>query len=798
VIQDFRHACRTLAKSPGFSAASILTLALGIGANTAIFSTLNAMLLRPLPVRDAHDLVTVSSQDNRTVWPQRVWEEIRERQVLDDAFAWFWTRFDIAGRGERQFVDGIAISAHAFDTLGVEPAFGRLLTPADTGQADADPVVVISHSFWQRRFAGSADVLGRTITLDRRLYTIVGVTPRGFIGLNIGLPFDVAIALPREPPPRPEVAFSGPYVYVMGRLKRGQNVTAATAALRATQQTIRDNSSLFDVRPAAGGISFLQRRYERPFKALLWIVTFVLLIACGNIAMLMLARTIRQRHELAVRVALGASRGRLLRRSMAESAVLSAIGAACGLVLVPWCMDFVTASLSTQAYTVFLSSTPDWRVFAFAAAASVITTVLFGTLPALRATRVDAMDALKQRRATRGGAFGAGSAVMVVQIAVSMVLVVTAGLLLRTYMAIAAIDVGFEADRVLVAGVDIGRSGVTPQARLNLYERVAAAAEEITGVESAALSLEMPGGNMTRTPWIDLQDGTSLPQGPNGVYEHRVSARWFEALGTRIVAGRGFEEYDRAGAPTVAVINETFARRFLKGSPLGQTIYERNQPDGPRQPMEIVGVVEDAMYRLLKESPPPTVYKAMAQMEGVLRTSVNLSIRHQEPNTAALSRRLADAIGRVDPEVSVIFRTLSDQVDAQYAQERLVAAVAGFFGALALLLAGVGLYGVTAYIVSGRSFEVGIRIALGAAPMSVVRLLFARVTVLVFVGIAIGVVGSAWAGRLIESMLYGVEPHDGMTFWVAAATVIATTVLAAALPARRAASVAPASILRSE
>lgn len=387
---------------------------------------------------------------------------------------------------------------------------------------------------------------------------------------------------------------------------------------------------------------------------------------------------------------------------------------------------------------------------------------------------------------------------MVVQIAVSMVLVVTAGLLLRTFMAIAAIDVGFEADRVLVAGVDIGRSGVTPQARLNLYERVAAAAEEITGVESAALSLEMPGGNMTRTPWIDLQDGTSLPQGPNGVYEHRVSARWFETLGTRRVAGRGFEEYDRAGAPTVAVINETFARRFLKGSPLGQTIYERNQPDGPRQPMEIVGVVEDAMYRLLKESPPPTVYKTMAQMEGVLRASVNLSIRHQERNTAALSRRLADAIGRVDPEVSVIFRTLSDQVDAQYAQERLVAAVAGLFGALALLLAAVGLYGVTAYIVSGRSFEVGIRIALGAAPMSVVRLLFTRVTVLVFVGIAIGVVGSAWAGRLIESMLYGVEPRDAMTFGIAAATVIATTVLAAALPALRAASVAPASILRSE
>ena len=811
-MTDLRHALRGLANSPGFATASIVTLALGIGANTAIFSLLNAMLLRPLPVHDAHELVTVIAQDNKTVWPQRVWEAIRNRQIVDGGFAWVWSRFDIAGRGERQFVDGIAITANGFDTLGMEPALGRLLSPRDESQGETEAVAVISYAFWQQRFGGTPDVLGRAITLDRRPYTIIGVTPRGFIGLNIGLPFDVAIALPKEPPPKPGIAMSGPYVYVMGRLKPGQDAVAATAALRAAQQTIRDNtnpydvepyrgeylSSPFEVRQAAGGISVLQRRYERPFKTLLIIVMVVLLIACGNIAMLMLARTIRQRHELAVRVALGASRARVLRRSMIESIVLSAIGAAGGFILVPWCTDLVTTSLSTQAYNVFLNASPDWRVFAFTAATCMVAAVLFGTLPAIHATRTDPMDALKQRRAARDGAFGAGGAIMASQVAISVVLVVTAGLFLRTFLAFATKDVGLEAENVLVVNVDAGQSQATPQARASLYERVLAAAGEVHGVESAAMSLEMPGGNMTRTPWIDLRDGTALRQGPGGVYEHRITARWFETLGTRIVAGRGVEDQDRAGAPPVAIVNETFARRFLEGTPLGQIIYERNQPDGPRQPLQIVGVVEDAMYRLVKEAPPPTVYRAMAQLDGPLRASVNLSVRHRGGSTGPLSRDLADAIGRVDRDISLTFRTLSDQINAQYAQERLIAAVASFFGALALLLAAVGLYGVTAYVVSGRAFEVGIRLALGATPMSVVTLLFSRVTALIGAGIAVGVLAAMWVGRLTESMLYGVTPGDPVTLAVAAATVVVTTGVAAALPASRAARVDPVSVLKAE
>lgn len=810
-IHDFRQAVRSLMKSPGFSLTVIVTLALGIGANTAIFSLLNAMLLRPLGVRDPGSLVVVRSVDRQTSWPQSVWEEIRDREILDGGFAWFWNRFDEAGRGERQLVDGIAIGANAFDTLGLKPEIGRLLTSSDDKPGAPDGLVaVISYRFWQRRFGGSPSVLGRVMTLDHQSYTLVGVTPREFVGLDIGLPFDVAIPLHRQ---QASGRAFRPYVAVMGRLRPGQTANALIGALQAAQAGIRDATNPYKVEPyraeylaspftvqgAAGGESFLQRRYERPFKTLFVVVGFVLLIACGNIAMLTLARATRLKPEMAVRVALGASWARIIRQSVMESLVLSSAGALGGLMLVPSCIILVTSSLSTQSYTVFLQPAPDWRVFAFAAAAAVTTAIVFGGWPAMHATRVDPIDALRQRRAVRGETLGAASGILLLQVAVSLVLVVTAGLFVRTFVAIAGIEVGFEPDRVLVVNVDAERSGVEPAQRGLLYQRVLDAVSGSIGIESAGLSLEMPGGNATRTPWIDLEDGTALPQGPGGVYEHRVSSGWFRTLGTRIVAGRGFDGRDRIGAPTTALVNETFVRLFLRDSvALGQTIFESNEPDGPRQPLLIVGVVEDAMYRSLKETPPPTVYRTISQMTGPLRDSVALSVRHAGQTPGALSRALAETIVGVDPNLSISFRTLSDQVAAQYSQERLVAAVAGFFGALALLLAAVGLYGVTAYTVSGRRFELGIRMALGAAPSCVVRLLLGRVTRLVVGGILLGFLVSLWAGRVVESMLYGVQPQDPMTFWLAGMAVITTTALATAWPARRAARVNPAILLRTE
>jgi putative ABC transport system permease protein len=368
---DLRTAFRALRATPMVTAAAVGSLALGIGANTALFSLLNAILLRPLAVRDTQQLVMVTSADEgASMWPLAVWAEVRDRHLLEGGFAWFWKRFDTAHGGERQFADGIAASGGLFESLGVRPALGRLLTAADDqpGGGPDGPVAVVSHRFWQRRFDGAQDVLGRPIFIDGRAFTIVGVTPPEFLGLDVGLPFDVAIPLGIETQVRSASQLDDPWVSIMGRLRRGQTAAAVTAALRAAQPAIREATNPhtvapyrdeylrdpFSVRAAPGGASFLRRRYEQPFKTLLWIVGLVLLIACGNIATVLVARTLGRRHELGVRAALGASRVRLARQLLTESLLLAAAGVAAGVLFARWCTPLVAGRLSTQAFTVSL------------------------------------------------------------------------------------------------------------------------------------------------------------------------------------------------------------------------------------------------------------------------------------------------------------------------------------------------------------------------------------------------------------------------------------------------------------
>lgn len=810
-MQELRDAYRSLRSTPLVTAVAVLSLALGIGASSAIFSLLNAILLRPLSVRDSHQLVMVTSADNRrSAWPQPVWTEIRDRQLLDGAFAWFWNRFDTAQGGERQFVDGMAASGRMFESLGLRPIIGRLLTPGDdeVSGGSGESVAVITYRFWQRRFGGAADVLGRSIRIEGRPFRVIGVTPPEFVGLYIGLPVDLVIPLGR-----PATTPGGPSVIIMGRLKPGQNADAATSALRTAQPQIRDATNPYTVAPyrdeylrtpftaraARGGVSFLQRRYEHPFKTLFAIVGLVLLIACGNIAMLLLARAMGRRHEMTVRASLGASRVRLARHVAAESLLLAAAGVSFGMLVAQWCTYLVVSQLSTEAYTVFLDLRPDWRVLTFTTALGLATALLFGAAPALHAMRADPMDALKQRSDLGGRRFGFGSAIVVMQVALSLMLAVGTGLFLRTILALAAIDVGFEPDRVLVVTVDAGRSAATTEQRGALYDRVNRAVTATDGVTSAGLSVAMPGGNSAWNPWIELPDGTALPQGPNGVYANRITAGWFRTLGTTVLAGREFDAGDRTGAPGVVVVNEAFVREFLKDKqPLGRTMFQRTDAEGPRQPLEIVGIVQNAMYRFLKESPPPTIYTPVAQMADPLPATVSLSVRSREGPTATLPRNVAQAIGRVDRDISLTFRTLSDQVNAQYAQERLVAGVATFFGALALLIAALGLYGVTAYAVTRRRFEIGVRMALGATAASIMRLVVARVWMLVGGGMALGLVGSLWTAPLIRSMLYGVEPLDTVTFGAAFVVLFAVAALAGLLPARRATRVDPLRTLRAE
>jgi putative ABC transport system permease protein len=513
--------------------------------------------------------------------------------------------------------------------------------------------------------------------------------------------------------------------------------------------------------------------------------------------MLLVARTVNRHRELGIRAALGASRIRLARQLAVESLVLSLSASCLGLLLARWCATFVTASLSTQAYSVVLDLTLDWRVVGFTACVGVVVALLFGIASGLVATQTDPLNLIRPRQVPGTGTFGFGNATVLVQVALSVMLLAGMGLFVRTFFALSQASLGFESERVLVVTVERSDTSVDVEPDSELHQRVLESVTRLPAVESAAYSLTMPGGTAALTPWIELADGTALPQGPSGVYANRVGPEWFRTLGTRVLAGRSIEVTDNAGSTPVAVVNEAFVRQFLDTeTAIGTRLLERSSPDAPRRQLQIVGVVEDAMYRFVRESPPPTVYMAVAQAVDDPPRTLSLSVRARGPRPGILSRDVATAISDVDRSLSLTFRTLSDQVSAQFARERLVATVASFFGVLALVLAAVGLYGLTAFMTAQRRFELGVRLALGASPRSVVRHLLRRLATPVVAGLGLGILGILWAGPLVRSLLFGVEPTDGATVATSSIVLLVVAAVAIWLPARRAARVDLARLLR--
>ncbi len=822
-MSEVRHALRSLRATPIVSAVAILSLALGIGANAAIFSLLNSLILRALPVREPQRLVILEDGS----WTNPIWEQIRARQdqLFDGAFAWSGTRFDLASGGETDYATGLWASGRLFDVLGVPAILGRTFTTADDarGGGPDGPVAVIGYGFWQRHFGGAADVVGRSLTLDRVPFTVIGVTGPGFFGPDVGRAFDVAIPIGVEPLLRPDRSAldqrSWWWLNVMARLKPGQTATQATAALRGVQPQIRE-ATLPDrwrpedlgaylkegltLEPAASGASFLRRRYQQPLLAIMIVVALVLLIACANIANLLLARATARRHELSVRLALGASRWRLARQLLTESLLLAGIGAAVGLAFAKWGSALLVRQLSTASSPVFLDLSLDWRVLGFTAAVAAGTAILFGTVPALRAARVEPNEALKdQGRGVAGERrLGLGHSLVVGQVALSLVLVVAAGLFMRTFSALASLDLGFDPSRVLVVNVNAQRSGSPMDRRLDLFARVREAAA-VPGVAHAAVSLVTPVSGTTWNNRIDVQDGPPLPEKERIAHINYVTPDWFATYGTRILAGRDVAAIDRAGSPPVAIVNEAFARKFLNGrNPLGRMVRQESRPGRKNPFMEIVGLVRDAVYLSLRDPVPPTMYLPLDQFDmadgGPGGSFASLSVRAAAGSPAQLARPVVDAVLHVDPQLSLTVRALADQVDASLTQERLVAMLSGFFGALALLLAGIGLYGVTSYAVSRRRTEIGIRMALGANPGGVTRMVLGRVAVLVGAGVAIGGLASVWASRFASSLLFGLQPRDPITLAVSAAVLLGVGALAGWLPARRASRIDPARVLRDE
>ncbi|MCA1651821.1 MAG: ABC transporter permease [Acidobacteria bacterium] len=696
---------------------------------------------------------------------------------------------------------------------------GRTFTEADDrrGGGPDGPVAVISYGFWQRRFGGAADVIGRSLTVERVPFTIVGVTPPEFFGVDVGRTFDVAIPLGTEPLIRGKESSldrrSNWWLNVMVRLKQDQSLTAAETTLRGVQPQIREATIPPDYRPqdkeqylkealslvpAANGGSGLRQRYRMPLTTIMVVVSLVLLIACANIANLLLARATARRHELSVRVALGASRLRIARQLLAESLLLAGAGAAVGLVFALWGSRLLVRQLSTTTNNVFLDLSLDWRVLAFTAAVAITTAVLFGVAPALRGTRVQPNDALKaQGRGVVGdGRLGLGNMLVVLQVALSLILLVAAGLFMRTFSSLANLDLGFESHPVLVASINAQRAQLEPAQRPELFRRVLEAASAVRGVSSAALSAVTPVSGSTWNNRIELPDGPELPERERITFINLLSSRWFATYGTPLIAGRDFAETDTAAAPPVAIVNETFAKKFANGrSPLGMRVRQPGFGPRPTIDRQVVGYVKDAVYRSLREPVPPTMYLPYAQQPDP-PSFMSVSVRAAGGSPALLTRSLASSISGVNRDIAITFRPLADQVAASLTQERTVAILSLFFGGLALLLAALGLYGVTSYAVSRRRTEIGIRMALGAAPAGVIRMVLTRVAILVGIGVIIGSGISLWAARFVSTLLYGLEPNDPLTIAAASAVLGTIGALAGWLPARRAARIDPARVLR--
>ena len=822
-MHDLRDAFRSLRSTPVVSAVAILSLALGIGANTAIFSIVDGLMLRALPVREPHRLVLVNAAGGGgRSWTNPIWEAIRERQqAFAGAFAWSTTRFNLAQGGQTEFVDGVWASGSFFDVLGAHAILGRTFSAVDDrrGGGPDGPVAVISYNFWQRRFGGAADVIGRTLSVERVPFTIVGVTAPEFFGVEVGRKFDVAIPLGTEPLIRGRESAldrrSSWWLNVILRLAPGQDLSAANAALKAIHPQVREATippdyreqdkatylkEGFEAAAAANGTSTLRRRYQQPLTAIMVVVALVLLIACANIANLLMARGNARRHELSVRVALGASRWRIARQLFAESLLLAAAGAAIGVLVAVWGSRLLVNQLSTTTNTVFLGIGVDWRMLLFTAAVAIATAVLFGVAPALGATRVQPHEAIKEQGRGRIGEhrFGLGNVLVVAQVALSLMLIVGAGLFTRTFSSLANLNLGFDSAPVLVAGVNAQRLQLEPAQRPELFERLRAAAAAVPGVASAAGSAVTPVSGSTWSFGLEMVDGTPIPEidDRRGVFVNLITADWFRTYGTPILGGRDFASSDTASSPKVIIVNEAFARKFTNGrNPLGIRIREMTFPGRPAVEREVVGYVKDAVYRSLREPIPPTMYLPMSQHREP-PAGISLSLKSAGGPPALLTRSVAAALGGVSPDLAITFRPLADQVDASLVQERVVAAISGFFGVLALLLAGLGLYGVTSYAVSRRRTEIGVRMALGAPPGRVIRMVLARVGMLVTAGVVAGLAASLWLSRFVATLLYGLEPRDPSTLATAAFVLVSIGGLAGWIPARRASRIDPARVLR--
>ncbi len=831
LAQDVRYGARQLRRTPGFTAVAVLTLALGIGANTAIFQLLDAVRLRMLPVERPQELAEIKLTNAHgrmgsffnwhPMLTNAIWERIRDNhQPFSGVFAWAPDSFNLAPRGEVHLVRGVWVSGNFFSVLGVRPVLGRVFTTADDVRGCSDSGAVVSYAFWQRELGGEASAIGGKLTIDYHPIEVLGATPASFAGLDVGHSFDVALPICSQPILGGEDNYLDTrydwWLTVMGRLKPGWTLEKATAYLgsispgifEATLPPGYDADHIKKYRafklaayPAGNGVSSLRESASGPLVLLLAITGLVLLIACANLANLMLARASTRERELAVRLALGASRRRLIRQLLAESLLLALAGGGAGLLLAGTLAKFLVSFLSTRGHQVFLNLNPDWPIFAFVAMVAMLATVLFGLIPALRVTRLasgEAMKAVGRGLTADRQRLRLRRVLVISQVAISLVLLVGAILFTRSLSNLLTVDPGFQRTGILITNLDFTQLHLGTRHtgfKHDLLERI----RSTPGVDSAAEAAIVPtsGSSINREVWV----GGSDPSRAKSPWFNFVSPEFFKTMGTPLLAGRDFNELDTPTSPKVAIVNEAFARQFANGTnPVGKRIWQKAVLGKSQAEYEIVGLVKNTKYQDLREDYPPLVYVPMAQLDdcrGDCLDTDTILIRSSVPPTE-LTPRVKQTVAQLSPDISIEFNTLKNMIDDELLQERLMATLSGFFGFLAALLATLGLYGVMSYAVIRRTNEIGIRMALGAGRREIVGMIMRESTLLLAAGLCAGVPLSVASSRAARSMLFGLKSYDPLTLVIAAMSLAVVAVAASFVPARRASKVDPMVALRYE
>jgi predicted permease len=830
IASDLWYGLRQLRQRPGFTITAVLSLALGIGANTAIFQLVDAIRLKTLPVREPQELASIhfakgsdrsgnfSTRSAEFTYAQ--WDEIRrQQQAFSGLAAWSATRFNLAPGGEARYAEGLYVSGDFFRVLGVSALLGRTFTAADDTAACGNPGAVASYSFWQRELGGDSNALGRQVWLDGHMLPVVGVTPAEFFGVEVGHRYDVAI------PMCADRAFSDDgkgripvrtdwWISILGRLKPGWTLERADSHIRALSPGIMLASLPPAYRPdtakgylkdklqaTAGGtgVSGLRRQYEQPLWLLMATTGLVLLIACANLANLLLARASVREREIAVRLAMGASRFRLVRQLLAESLLLALFGAGLGVAMAQALSRGLVSFISTAGEPVIVGLAFDWRTLGFTAALAILTCILFGLAPALGATRQSPAAAMRAggRGMTAGRQrFGLRRALVSTQVALSLVLLVGALLFVRSLKGLMNIDAGFQAEGVMSVDVDFSRAQYPVARRHGVFRELRDRFAALPGVVSVAEVLMTP---VSGSGWNDDigPDGSVAAGSRNNTLFNGISPGYFHTMGTRLLAGRDFDEHDNLDSPKVAIVNEALAKKYFHGiNPVGHTFHMEAAAGKPEPIFQIVGLVRNTKYYELREDFQPVAFVPVAQRPEPDPDA--LFVVRVAGSPGAVMSEVKAATAAMNPAGSLEFRSLSRQLQDSLLRERLMATLSGAFALLAGLLATLGLYGVISYMVARRQNEIGVRMALGADRARVVRLVLREAVWLLAIGLVFGVAIALLAGRYAATLLFGLKPYDPVSMTAGVILLAIVTLAASYFPALRAARLDPMTALRDE